>query len=204
MATLKEFLALLEDSDEIVFSVEWNGRTVEIKKFIDDYGIGSRNCEFFVAGHEFGPRCIIPRCLIHADGFGAAHGAWIDEQPTIPEDELIEAYGIVDDDELLAEYEKANGPCPEYWRGEAWKAWHDGYKAACRKRLQELGEDRDNPPELIEGYEYQDNASGTGIVDVGHYSWMNEIDPADVSFRLKTDEEKAAEKEEKERQASNG
>ena len=30
-------------------------------------------------------------------------------------------------------------------------------------------------PDLIEGYEFQSNASGTGIVDVGHYAWLREL-----------------------------
>ncbi len=31
-------------------------------------------------------------------------------------------------------------------------------------------------PDIIEGYEHQSNASGTGIVSMGHYSWMNAAD----------------------------
>jgi len=40
-------------------------------------------------------------------------------------------------------------------------------------------------PELIEGYEMQDNCSGTGIVNVGHYSWMNEADLSQVDVSRK-------------------
>lgn len=31
-------------------------------------------------------------------------------------------------------------------------------------------------PELVEGYELQSNSTGTGIVDVGHYAWLEELD----------------------------
>ena len=38
--------------------------------------------------------------------------------------------------------------------------------------------DPDNFVELAEGYCYQSNFTGTGIVDEGHYAWLREIDAA--------------------------
>jgi hypothetical protein len=43
----------------------------------------------------------------------------------------------------------------------------------------------DDWPELVEGYEMQSNCSGTGIVDVGHYAWLREMDRDDkATLRL--------------------
>jgi len=44
-------------------------------------------------------------------------------------------------------------------------------------------------PELIEGYEMQSNFSGTGIVNVGHYSWMHEADLDKVVLVRKKDDQ---------------
>lgn len=45
-------------------------------------------------------------------------------------------------------------------------------------------------PDLVEGYEYQSNVTGTGIVDVGHYAWLRELtreDFTDAYFNLRID-----------------
>jgi hypothetical protein len=86
------------------------------------------------------------RRVIRARSFEAAWGIAIDESPTIDETDVPEAYGF------------------------------DGAHAALRPR--QAGERADagdgEYPELVEGYEHQDNASGTGIVNVGHYAWLRE------------------------------
>ncbi len=78
--------------------------------------------------------------------------------PTIPESELIEAYGIVDD--YRDEFDAL--PSPEK---ETTAQWSERFHAFCRTKLESLG-NSDNAPNLIEGYEYQSNGSGTGIVNV--------------------------------------
>ena len=41
-------------------------------------------------------------------------------------------------------------------------------------------------PDLIEGYRYQSNSTGTGIVNVGHYEWFEELTPETIErFDLK-------------------
>ena len=41
-------------------------------------------------------------------------------------------------------------------------------------------------PDLLEGYQYQSNATGTGIVEVGHYEWCEELTPESIErFSLK-------------------
>ena len=103
--------------------------------------------------------------------FGCEHGvthvirtrtfeqAWeiaIDESPTISDElsDIAEAYGYYGPDCL----------------NDAGESWHDAVRGA---------KNCENFPELIEGYEYQSNMSGTGIVDVGHYAWLREAEAAD-------------------------
>jgi hypothetical protein len=168
---LADLLDFIDDSK--AFTLEYDGHTVE---FQDEYGLScGSNGEWFVAGHEFGA-CV----LIHARGFESAWEAWIDESPTIPESELPEAYGIDETAEMLA-WKDVN-PSPRHCgAGPEFQAWADRKNAEAIRILQAWDEaaragERDDYPELIEGYEYQSNASGTGIVDVGHYAWMNEAD----------------------------
>jgi len=89
--------------------------------------------KLFVIGNEFGATH-----LVTAYDACSAWEEWLDEQPTIPDDEVREAYGF--------DTQEAMG-----------KARED-----------------DNPIELIEGYEYQANCTGTGIVNVDHYTWISE------------------------------
>jgi hypothetical protein len=35
--------------------------------------------------------------------------------------------------------------------------------------------------DLIEGYQYQSNSSGTGIVNTGHYEWLREADADEIA-----------------------
>ena len=44
-------------------------------------------------------------------------------------------------------------------------------------RVVQSAEETGDYPELIEGYQYQDNASGTGIVATGHYENLFEVTP---------------------------
>lgn len=190
---LADAIDLFEDSSQFVFTLKREHDSTEVE-FQDESGLSGRNNDsFFVAGFNGW------QVLIHARSFEAAWEAWVDEMPTIPEDELIEAYGIEDD---YRETFEASDPCPKYCEREAWDAWYVRFKAACRARLAELEDKaRDGAgeyPELIEGYEMQSSASGTGIVDMGHYASMIEIDPDEITVRRKTAEELAEDKRKKE------
>lgn len=61
---------------------------VEQVEFINDYGDGLTGILFLI-GHEFGWTH-----LVNAECMTDAEDAWLDEQPTVPEDELWEAYGF--------------------------------------------------------------------------------------------------------------
>jgi hypothetical protein len=178
---LQDLLDFIDRNDD--FELEYDGHKVT---FYDDYGIScGSNAEWFVAGHEFGASF-----LIHACSFEAAWEVWIDESPTIPESELTEAYGVPDSDEISTWREK--NPVPPYHEREAWSAWFDA-KHVEEKRILTAWDDASRArerdyPGLIEGYEYQSNSSGTGIVDVGHYAWMNEADLSKVVVTRKVKE----------------
>lgn len=58
-------------------------------KIVDDYGSGGK---WFVGKMECGP-WILPSKLVRADSWESAWEAYIDECPTVPDDELHEAYG---------------------------------------------------------------------------------------------------------------
>ena len=77
--------------------------------------------------------------IVRADGFERAYGVAIDASPTIPVEDLPAAYGFSGDD--------------------AAKQF-----AAAGERSRARGDDY---PDLVGGYQPQNNASGTGIVAVG-------------------------------------
>ena len=178
MTTLSEILDFIEKPG--YFDVSYDGLEV---KFQDEYGLScGSNAEWFVAGHEFGPSV-----LIHAQSFEDAWGAWIDEASTIPENEVFEAYGV-DDSEEMASWREAH-PIASYF-GPEYDTWAAARLVEARRILCDW-EDKARAgereyPELIEGYEMQSNCSGTGIVDVGN-SWMNEadLDKVEVTRKVK-------------------
>lgn len=97
-----------------------------------------------------------PEMVIRARSFETAWEIAIDECATIPESEVPEAYGFYSSD-----------------HADPAKALRDAADAAHAG----LGE----YPELVEGYEYQSNCTGTGIVDVGRYAWLREMTREDCA-----------------------
>ena len=98
---------------------------------------------------EFGPRVFVT-----ADTFENAWEEAVDALPAIPADEVHEAYGFDTDEELAAAASKAD-------RRENESPGTYG---------EQRGEDQ--TPSLAEGYEYQSNATGTGIVWVGYHATL--------------------------------
>lgn len=187
MKTLKDILDFIDNPEDFTLLQTEDGREHEIK-LIDDYGLScGSNGQFFLAGAEFGATH-----LIHASSFGAAWGAWIDESPTIDQDEVFEAYGIDDCKEMAAWKDTHPAPMTMFDHSE-WEAWIAGKKAEALRILAQWDADagqglRQDYPELIEGYEMQDNSSETGIVDVG-YSWMREDDLSLITIARKNKKE---------------
>jgi len=148
-------------------------------KFYDD---GSFYDQFFDYGHEFGTMLVI-----RTDDESTAYDIAIDESTTIEPDEVPEAYGF-----YLMQAKSCFAPD----NGEPWYICSDvenhGETVSetilkCRGDRQCIGGEfdsrgaaidfalryiRDHDINLIEGYRYQDNSTGTGIVNTGHYEWI--------------------------------
>lgn len=56
---------------------------------------------------------------------------------------------------------------------EAWGEWLDSLPPISDAEM----EDAFEGVTLFEGYEHQPNATGTGVVDVGHHAWIRQIFP---------------------------
>jgi hypothetical protein len=180
--SLQDILDFIDSPDDFELIITEEGRESTIK-FIDDYGLScGSNDQFFLAGQQFGATH-----LIHSSSYESAYEAWVDESLTISEEELTEAYGLPDSPEIDAW--KETHPAPTFYRSNEWNAWCEALHAEEVRVFKQWGEDADahlrEHPDLIEGYEYQSNSTGTGIVDMGHYAWMNEADLSEISIRRK-------------------
>ena len=159
-------------------------------KFYDD---GSFYDSYFAYGHEFGTSLVI-----RTDNESTAYEIAIDESPTISLDEVPEAYGFyfmqakscfapdkggpwyicsdtefgqmvsetvlkcTGDRKCIGRYEEIEG----FWK---FLPEFPSREAALQFALEFIQE---HACGLIEGYQYQSNYSGTGIVNVGHYEWL--------------------------------
>jgi len=94
--------------------------------------------QLYVAGFEYGPVIVI-----RAGSFEDAWGIWVDETTPIDPDEVNEAYGL-DEWEQIVDFDQLD---------------------------------------LVDGYEYQPNATGTGIVNMGEYAWIEPL-TKEVAERL--------------------
>jgi hypothetical protein len=121
---------LVTDAETILHAYSEYGRELLVAD--DGYG------PVWTYGQEFGTMAVV-----RADSFESALEAVYDVLPTVPEDELYEAYGFNSNEELQ--------------KAEADEEW----------------------PELAEGYSYQANASGTGVVYHGHHEGLTELTPKD-------------------------
>lgn len=126
---------ILKNGTRVVAARNRYGSPVEVV----DEGYGSGDT-VYLYGDETGTRLVVV-----AQSWEDAYEAAIDSRPTIPKDEVYEAYGFDSPEEMAA------------WEGEYARE----------------GEYR----ELEEGYQYQSNASGTGIVNAGHYEWSRAYEP---------------------------
>jgi hypothetical protein len=136
--------------------VKFRGERYKVE-FLDP---GWDGCPLFLFGHEFGPTH-----LIRADHYGSAWEEWLDEQPPIKKDDLWLAYGFNSEDSYKAF-------CLLFQMGLKEQAWAIAKSEGIDGSGVSVPEDY---PPIIEGYDYQPNATGTGIVDVGHYVWVAQL-----------------------------
>lgn len=142
----------------------------KVKFYQDATGLDER---FYLFGREYGAEMIVS-CY---DGDGTAHGIWLDELTPIEYEEVHEAYNAFD---KLLEYMEAKGYENDQQLRGFCNRWCKFYFNVDTK--EDGAWDR---WELDEAYQYQPNATDTGIVYAGHYEWMREIDPSEVYFERK-------------------
>ena len=148
---------------------EW--KTVRI---IDDWGMSGRP---WLIGKTDCGAWLFPDATIRADSFSSAYEAWIDERPTIAPEDVPDAYNAFD---RFVEYMESRGHEDTLHLRQFCSA-----NAAEFFRLQTSNGDNWDVWELGEGYTYQSNASGTGIVDTGFDERLDEIADCDIRFRVK-------------------
>ncbi len=169
---LSSVLSVIEHADKHTFKYDGHEVTAILENSLIDY-----SSEFFVCGYEFGASW-----LIVANHFEDAWGAWVDSLPTIPEDELIEAYGPEGTpdgsfyDMAVDAANAVSGAGKAQYGSAAWDDRMSAIKVHAVRMMQDYTIEGERYPDLIEGYENQDNASGTGVVSMGHYAWMKEAD----------------------------
>lgn len=157
-------------------------------KFYNDNG-----STFFAYGHEFGVSQIIL-----CDSEQSAYDIAIDKSPTIEPDQVIEAYGFYLMQACRYNDQQAKKTAPFYVvsdhdnHGELTSesilfctgdrltigGAFDDKESAIEYALEYISE---NEVYLIEGYQHQSNASGTGIVNVGHYEWLREATDSEIA-----------------------
>lgn len=127
--------------------------------------------ELWLYGEEFGPRM-----LLQADSFESAWELMLDNSPTIPEEDIPEAYGYYSISSNGRSYLCGDEGAPRVF--PPFDATHDviaEFAGTALEAFQRYVDTLPELPDLVEGYEYQPNASGTGIVNVGHYAWLQEL-----------------------------
>ncbi len=169
---LSAFLKFQDDASKLSWRV-WDRDGWKEVEFIDDYGISIPG-KFFLAGHEFGPTHII-----HACSEDSADEAWLDNQETIPESEVHEAYGAYD---KLRKRMIEKGYADNYELRDFCNRWCRFYFQAATHNGNDTGKWEEW--DLIEGYQYQGTFTGTGIVNVGVYSWIREIHPDCIDIEM--------------------
>jgi len=177
---LSDVCDFLESPED--FAIEYKESTLT---YLNEAGSISDSSRFFLAGHEFGATHLVHVEVYRGEGFEAAWEAWIDASPTIPESELIEAYGTSEGSFLDQAHEAARGDNILYgspqW-DEAMSRIHDHARLLLSQAEEKARDGHGEYPDLIEGYEQQSNATGTGIVNVGHYAWMHEAELDEIEI----------------------
>jgi hypothetical protein len=142
---------------------------------------GGLDGSLYLCGFEYGATHLI--CAYNESD---AYSVWIDLLPTVPMDEIHEAYNAFD---KLLEYMEAKGYENDIQLRRFCSEW-------CRYYFQVATKDANSTDawddwELGEGYEYQSNSTDSGIVNVGHYEWMRKIESSQISVARKAPVEAA-------------
>lgn len=172
---LSDALDVRENPEHFDFFVvddnHYEGR-YKVEFYDESYGMDGT---FYLLGFEFGATH-----LICANNESDAYECWVDLLPPVPMDEIHEAYNAFD---KLVEYMEAKGYENDYQLRRFCSEWCRYYFEVDTKDANSTGAwDR---WELGESYRYQSNSTDSGIVHVGHYEWMNEIDASQIQVERK-------------------
>lgn len=129
-----------------------------------------RYYSLYAIGHEFGVTDIY---LVSCEQ--DAMDQWLDDQPTIPVDEIHEAYNAYD--HLRAHLKNKGHEDTQQLRN-----FCNRYASVYFDIESQNHDVRYKAWDLDEAYQLQPNATGTGIVNVGHYQTLFEVDPEDLEF----------------------
>lgn len=163
MTTLADYLGWKEQSEDYdLVLVHDNGRE-EICNYIEEDRF-LRGAQWFIARDSYVSR----PTLIQAYSYEDAWEAWLDESETVPREDLIEAYGR--DGESY--YDLANTANPDVTLELIKEIAHEMLNA-------------DPDPELLEGYHYQSNSTGTGVVFLDYSATLNDADLSQIIIRKK-------------------
>lgn len=170
---------LANDHESIESARIWTGHTWRELPVVDD-GWG----QLYLAGMEYGAMH-----LIRATSWESAYEAWVDELPPVPDDEIHEAYGLNSAEELAAIVAVIEDSATDAQRRTVQAILDSNRYMEWNGNKPESVDDVIEYPLPIEGYRYQSNATGTGIVNVGHYEWLRKVNPDDVIVIVSTDDD---------------
>lgn len=166
---LQDIVDFNDSPEKFDFYVEGRDRPIE---FYDEYGDGG---DYFLFGFEYGPTL-----LVRARTINDAFDVLIDELPPVPLGEIHEAYNAFD---KLLKHMVSKGHDNDRNLRDFCNRWCRFYFQADTKKTGQSVWDR---WELDESYAYQPNATGSGIVYVGHYLWEREIPVSEIQVVRKS------------------
>lgn len=176
--TAAELAALLEltqtsEPDEITagYYSRFNDKFGSLKLYWD----GFADDDWFIFGFEFGPVMVVL-----ARSMQTAYDCFVDLQPPISDEELVDAYNVYDrflivmqnrgHDNNIALRKFCHNWLPVY--SKIVYSRHDDSRYAADQL------------ELDEGYVFQSNSTGNGIVYLGDYFWEKEVERSDYDVRF--------------------
>lgn len=163
-----EEASLDECTAKVMHSSSDHETTVEV---IDDSGYDDH--PWYLFGHEYGPTHLI-RSWSESD----AYDTWLDKQPTIENSEIPEAYNAFD--KLVAWLEERGHTNTSTLRHFANRYASLFFDMSIAKADDNFW---DEWP-LDEAYEMQSNATGTGIVNVGHNAWYERLNASGYTAKF--------------------
>lgn len=166
---------LSEELSQLVLNPETGGfehkdGTKTNVDFIDDWG-GFDN-KIVAITNEFGLSAIVTGCSSES-----CWSAWVDEQKTKPESDIIEAYGfyLMKDTDFFDNDSEFSYYIISEHKNHGTLTIGGKFKTKSGANEYALAYISEHEIELLEGYEYQNNSTDSGIVEIGHNTTMTDL-----------------------------